>query len=137
MANLVVDTDVVSFGFRQDTRFVNDYGPSIQGHDCIVSFMTIAELNLWQASRQWGDRRRDGLAKYLNQHYFEYGVSSELCRMWGELVWSAKRVGRVLLPGDAWIAATAVVLDVPLVTHNKKDFDYLPTLKLISFPDKQ
>lgn len=108
MANLVVDTDVVSFWFRQDTRFISHYGPSIQGHDCIVSLMTIAELNLWQASRQWG-----------------------------ELVWSAKRLGRVLLPGDAWIAATAVVLDVPLVTHNKNDFDYLPALKLISFPDKQ
>ena len=54
--------------------------------------------------------------------------------MWAELRAAAKQQVRVLETADAWIVATARVLDVPLVTHNQKDFSYLPGLTIISFP---
>jgi predicted nucleic acid-binding protein len=34
--------------------------------------------------------------------------------------------------GDAWIAATALVFDIPLVTHNRRHFDFIENLTLIS-----
>jgi predicted nucleic acid-binding protein len=33
---------------------------------------------------------------------------------------------------DAWIAATAIVLSVPLVTNNPKDYRHLNRLQLIT-----
>lgn len=33
---------------------------------------------------------------------------------------------------DVWIAATARALDIPLVTHNHHNFDFLNHLTLIS-----
>ena len=36
------------------------------------------------------------------------------------------------MPADAWIAATALHLDVPLVTHNKNDFLGVDGLTLIT-----
>jgi predicted nucleic acid-binding protein len=33
---------------------------------------------------------------------------------------------------DAWIAATALALPVPLVTNNPKDYRHLNTLQLVS-----
>jgi predicted nucleic acid-binding protein len=33
---------------------------------------------------------------------------------------------------DAWIAATALVLSVPLVTNNPRDYRHLDNLQLVS-----
>jgi len=41
-------------------------------------------------------------------------------------------VGRRLETADAWIAATAVLYDAPLVTHNASDYAGVPGLKLLT-----
>lgn len=53
MPDLVVDTDVLSFGFRQEPIFVDRYGPAIEGSRAIVSFMTVAELAYGMLQRGW------------------------------------------------------------------------------------
>lgn len=136
MADLVVDTDVVSFGFRQDARFLNAYGPAIQGHRLVISFMTVAELQFGALNRGWGVSRREELQHYLERHYVRYFATESMCNVWAELIWKCKEQGRVLNSADAWIAATAVVLSIPLVTHNAKDFRHVPGLKLITFEDQ-
>ena len=133
MQRVVVDTDVVSFGFKNDTRFER-YANAIAGKQLVMSFMSLAELRLWQALRNWSTQRRERFFNELDRLYVVYPVDRRLCFMWAELRAIASRQGRVLENADAWIAATARVLDVPLVTHNQKDFDYLPGLALISFP---
>ena len=42
------------------------------------------------------------------------------------------RKGHPIISADAWIAASAIVLSVPLVTNNPKDYRHLDKLKLIS-----
>jgi predicted nucleic acid-binding protein len=37
-----------------------------------------------------------------------------------------------MISADAWIAATALVLSVPLVTNNPKDYRRLDKLQLVS-----
>ena len=44
------------------------------------------------------------------------------CRNWAEVTRRAARRGRPILCADAWIAATALTLGVPLVTHNAADY---------------
>jgi predicted nucleic acid-binding protein len=39
------------------------------------------------------------------------------------------------LPKDAWIAATALYLNAPLVTHNAAHFRDVPGLHVITEPD--
>jgi len=133
MSELVIDTDVVSFGFRQDALYTNKYGPAIQGSRAVISFMTLAELQFGMLNRRWGEKRQNAMLAHLRQHYVRCGVSTEICDAWAELVWQAKQQGRILHSADAWIAATALVLEAPLVTHNVKDFQYLPKLQLLSF----
>jgi predicted nucleic acid-binding protein len=36
---------------------------------------------------------------------------------------------------DAWVAATALYLDLPLVTHNAAHYRDVPGLRLITEPD--
>ena len=51
MPDLLVDTDVLSAGFRFDSIFESFYGPAIQGHRTLVSFMTVAELEFGMLNR--------------------------------------------------------------------------------------
>jgi tRNA(fMet)-specific endonuclease VapC len=56
MAAVVVDTDVISFLFRNDSR-AELYRPHLTDRLLIVSFMTVAELELWTLQRGWGGAR--------------------------------------------------------------------------------
>ncbi|MGA2771966.1 MAG: hypothetical protein ABSG26_14225 [Bryobacteraceae bacterium] len=43
---------------------------------------------------------------------------------------AARRNGRRIETANAWIAATALLYDVPLLTHNKTDYLGVPGLQL-------
>ena len=49
---VIVDTDVVSFLFKGDTR-AQLYRPHLQGRTLALSFMTVAELYQWAYIRNW------------------------------------------------------------------------------------
>ena len=41
--------------------------------------------------------------------------------------------GWALSPQDAWITATALALDAPLATNNRRDFEHVRKLRMLSF----
>lgn len=127
---LVVDTDVASFIFKRDTRAAL-YVPHLSGHMLVLSFQTLAELELWSLAAGWGARRKQELAQYLRRYIVE-DSSPLLCRRWAEVQDSARRRGRPIAAADAWLAATALLLGVPVVTHNEAHFSAVPGLSVIS-----
>jgi predicted nucleic acid-binding protein len=40
--------------------------------------------------------------------------------------------GRVVAANDLWIATSAIRHSIPLLTHNRKHFDGIPRLKIVS-----
>ena len=52
MTPVVVDTDVVSFLFKNDSR-AQLYLPLLRGRKLLVSFMTEAELEHWIVLASW------------------------------------------------------------------------------------
>jgi len=52
MSQVVLDTDVVSFLFKSDTR-AERFLPHIQDRRQIISFMTEAELEQWVLQSRW------------------------------------------------------------------------------------
>lgn len=131
MTDIVADTDTVSFLFRGDSR-EQFYLPYVLNHRCIISFMTVAELEFGVLRANWGEARRKSLTDFVRQHFIVFNQTDDLCSVWAKLRVEAERKGRHLASSDAWIAATAVLLDVPLLTHNRKDYESLESLKLIS-----
>jgi len=127
---VVVDTDVISFLFKQDTRGFS-YATQLAGKDMIISFMALAEMNYWAVRKQWGEVKRRKLTEHLKQ-FTVFHSDDELCVKWAEVVETARRNGRPIETADAWMAATALLLNIPLVTHNKKHFVGVEGLTIIS-----
>lgn len=126
---LLIDTDVASFVFK-GSDFAKPYLQVLDGYQLSVSFMTVAELFQWAFQQKWGDRRIDQLEQYL-LIYTTIPIDEPLCREWAKVRSEHRAIGRVISPQDAWIAATALRYNLPLVTHNIKDFQQIPNLKLL------
>jgi tRNA(fMet)-specific endonuclease VapC len=130
MSSVVVDTDVVSFIFKNHPiggRYEADLG----GRTLLISFMTLAELDRWAIQSKWGEARRQWLRLYL-ERFVILPYNRALCTKWAEVTVAAQERGYRIECADAWIAATALLYDLPLVTHNHDDYRGVPNLTLIS-----
>jgi predicted nucleic acid-binding protein len=126
----IVDTDVVSMLFKGDSR-AQRYRVHIGGRLLGISFMTLAELERWQLERRWGPARKAELAQYLTR-YTVLPASRELCAKWAEVSWEARQKGRPIQSADAWIAASALYYQVPLIANNASDYEMLSQLQLLT-----
>jgi tRNA(fMet)-specific endonuclease VapC len=108
--NIVVDTDVVSFLFKNHP-IGKRYDSDLAGRVALISFMTVAEVEQ--------DRPPKPMA----------------CPTACIGCISAQDAGRRTECADAWIAATAMLYDAPLVTHNRKDYLGVPGLSVVSHSD--
>ncbi len=64
MSDAVIDTDVMSFLFKRDSR-ADLYKPHLEGRRLVVSFMTIAELEAWALIRNWGVTKKVRMREHL------------------------------------------------------------------------
>lgn len=129
---VLVDTDVVSYAYRKDDPFESFFGPRLVGHSPHIAFMTLAELEFGMQRRNWGAKRQNDLRDFVAARFVELSATRETCFQWGRLKAEAERRGRQLKSADGWIAATAVTYGLPLMTNNRRDFDFLPDLQLIT-----
>jgi tRNA(fMet)-specific endonuclease VapC len=93
--------------------------------------MTEAELEQWALLSNWQPKRVEWLGVFLAR-LVVVPSSRDLVLRWAEVMVTARRAGRRLETADGWIAATAVLYDAPLVTHNANDYLGIPGLKLIT-----
>src|ERR1051325_8661443 len=129
MNSVVVDTDVVSLVFKQDTR-AEVYLPVLAAPDRLVSFMTEAKLERWILQAKWGPDRILRFRAYMKR-FVSVPSSRDLIAKWAVVMVVTQRVGRRIEVADAWIAATALLYDAPLVTNNPADYAGVPGLKMI------
>ena len=130
MSRIVVDTDVASYIFNWHS-LAQRYADALRGSELILSFMTIAELRMGAISAGWGNRRRLLLEQFIQRFELVYR-DNDLCTVWARIRADARAAGRALSPPDAWIAATALALDAPLATNNRRDFEHVQKLRLLS-----
>ncbi len=126
----IVDTDVVSMLFKGDSRAAG-FRDHLTDRLLGISFMTLAELERWSLERSWGLGRKADFARYLEK-YTVLPVSRELCIKWAEVAFAAKRLGRPIQTADAWIAASAIHYQVPLITNNGSDYSMIAGLSVLS-----
>jgi tRNA(fMet)-specific endonuclease VapC len=127
MDTLLVDTNIFSYIHKKDTR-AKLYRKHLEGKRLALSFMTVAEVYRWAVERKWGPKKiadlRTKLKKYVVLSYDD------------AIAWKYAEVrsiaGHPIDLGDAWIAASALRYRIPLVTHNRKHYEHIPGLQVIS-----
>jgi len=130
-ARLVVDTDVASFIFKWHPVFASGYVNIVRGFELVISFMTLAEMRKGALEASWGPRKCALMEDYLAD-FSLLNSDSALCSTWADVRAESSSKGRQIGAADAWIAATALVLEAPLATNNPGDYSHLNGLQVVS-----
>jgi tRNA(fMet)-specific endonuclease VapC len=125
---LVLDTDAVSHIHKQNT-WGQILTPLVTGRTLLISFQTLAELRRWPEDRNWGEHRRQELEQTLEKYVVVHSTA-RICDRWAETMNRVHKNGTHISAQDAWVAATALELEVPLLTVNTTDFQTVPGLSL-------
>lgn len=128
--NLAIDTDVVSFTYKKDSRAVL-YEPYLRSGVLTISFMTLTELKFWTLGNNWSEKRKKNFAKFLEDYLVIY-ADEKLCETWAKINNDARKNGHPIDTADAWVASVALLYDIPLVTHNRRHFENVENLSVIS-----
>lgn len=128
MNTYLLDTNVISYFMKQHS-LAAQYQSLVQGASLAASFMTVGELFEGAIRANWGPAKVNVLESRIKS-YVVFHSSEATCRLWAEVRMLRRR--QPIAVDDAWIAATALKHDIPLVTHNRSDFDGIPNLNVIS-----
>lgn len=88
------------------------------------------ELHCWAIKFQWGPTRHTQLRQFLD-NFLIVPLSKGMVEIAAQVKADRQRAGRTMETADVWIAATALYLKVPLVTHDE-DFADTPGLRIIT-----
>jgi predicted nucleic acid-binding protein len=132
---VVVDTMVISWLFDDRPNPLADrYRALIGARPVLLAFQTVMELRYGALRAGWGDLRR----RRLERRVAELTVvqpDDEMITACAELRNRCRQLGHALgdklHDGDRWIAAAALRLRVPVVSHDGV-FDNVPGLELIT-----
>jgi len=127
---VILDTDVTSYILKKDSR-AELYQPHLLGLPKIISFMTLAELRRWELQNNWGARRIKQVRDFLDDFSVVY-ADEEFCEIWAQVKRDAHKYGNPIGTVDAWVESAALLFDIPLVTHNRRHFENVKNLKIIS-----
>lgn len=131
MNRYLLDTNVLS-EFKRARPDVNVYAwmDAVNEEKTFVSVVSLAEMRFGVSLMPAGRRKMD-LDQWLTDFVpkrFErriLDVTPTIADAWGELLAQAKRQGLGLGVSDGYIAATAKVYGMSVVTRNVKDFQRL------------
>ncbi|MEX0710776.1 MAG: type II toxin-antitoxin system VapC family toxin [Pirellulales bacterium] len=125
--SFLLDTDICSAYLKGDHRVWQrfmQYGGQLH-----VSAVTAAELFAWVLRAKASPARLQGLLDLLRDTTF-LEVNQDVCRKFGEIRAAQLDQGQVKSQMDLLIAATALVHNLALVTHNVSDFAQIPSLNV-------
>lgn len=116
----VVDTDIFIDFFRGLESAVEFFNEGLDE----IAFSAITEAELLSGKDCEDGSKKEKVLHVLSQ-FEKIAVDNPLVQIAGEF----RRKYGLLLP-DALIAASAFLLNAPLVTRNLKDFQNIPVIKL-------
>ena len=119
---VIADTNIISYVFKREPLGTR-YNQLLTGREIRLSFVTVAELNSWAEDNNWGARRRLELRTFLSR-FPMIPCTTGIPELFAKIMAARNRAGRPMLPDDAWIAATAILHDYQLATH---DANFLAT----------
>lgn len=128
--SFLIDTDICSAHLKQKGAVSNRFLQYTGG--LYLSTITLAELYAWAMRAAAPTKRLDGLREMLAD-FTVLDVTAPIAEEYGRLQAGFLDVGKPAPGMDLVIAATALVHDLTLVTHNTPDFADVPGLRLVDW----
>lgn len=128
MALILIDTDILIDAARSITLALDRLEQEEQSSTLAISVITQMELTI-------GCRNRGELQQLNNflQRYQRIPLSEPISTQAIGLM-TAYYLSHRLLIADALIAATAITLNVPLLSKNQRDYRFIEGLSLLPYP---
>jgi tRNA(fMet)-specific endonuclease VapC len=123
----LLDTDTCSAHLRENPA-VTGRILKYSGRICL-SMISVGELMTWALRKTASPRRLQGVQELMRDATL-LDVTEDVANRFGLLRAQLLDAGRPTPDMDLWIAATAIVHDLVLVTHNTQDFAHVPGLHL-------
>ena len=134
MDEVLLDTNVFSYFLRRSDTRADLYRHHVQYKTLVVSFVTVGELYYWAARGSWGPPKLEFLEEKIAAAIIvPYDV--EVCKTYARIKNGLKTTSgshRLVGDNDLWIAVCAVSRAIPLITHNRRHFEGIPGLTIIS-----
>ena len=129
MTESLIDTDILSFYFKGDTKVVNAVTGYLRQFDqltisIITYFEIIGGLMYKQAQKQLNDFE---VFSANNNIIF---ISEESARIFGEIYAHLRQHGITIGTSDLLIAGIAIKHDLTLITNNEKHYAQIPDLRI-------
>lgn len=119
----MLDTDTCIYAMSAAKGFE----PKLPLGDCVISVVVLGELEWGVLHSKRVESNRDALEGWLAAvRVVDLGI--EVARRYGKLRASLAAAGQLIGPNDLWIAAHALSLGLPLITHNRREFGRVPEL---------
>ena len=119
----MLDTNTCIYAMKRTPGF----NARLPLHDCGISIIVLGELALgaWRSDRM---KQSFAAVRDLAASVQVVDLDADVARQYGRLRAHLLSIGRPIGPNDLWIAAHALALDLPLVTHNLSEFRRVPGL---------
>ena len=127
----LIDTDWTIHHLNGNKQIINKV-LSLSKDGVAISVISLAELyeGVYYSTNPSGDEKV--LAEFLSSVPV-LEVDEEICKIFGKERGRLRRMGRVGLDLDLLIAATCLRWDMTLLTNNRKHYELVNGLKIISF----
>jgi tRNA(fMet)-specific endonuclease VapC len=137
MTKFILDTNILVYYLQADREKIRKidtlYAPFADAHQSFMSIVSVAELYALAMRHHWGQKRWQQLLSILEDVIIVPIESQDLIDKYAEidtfsqgkllnkpLGMSSRNMGK----NDIWIAATAAILNLPVIT-NDNDFEHL------------
>lgn len=129
MTEALVDTDILSYYFRGDTKVVERFRDYLKEFDQInISIVTYYEVLGGLKFKEAGKQIRDFEEFIKNNNIIH--ISEESAKISGDIYADLRRRGITIGTSDILIAGIAIENGLTLITNNEKHYEPIPELKI-------
>ena len=128
---MIIDTSLVIKLEREGASL--DFNPTLDPDAVAISAVTVSEL-LVGTYRSASDQgaRRTAFVEAVLERFEALPITRSVARIHAQTTASLMASGQMIGQHDRWIAATAIEAGATVATLDRKDFDRVPGLQVVS-----
>jgi len=129
---LIIDSDI--FITMEKEGVTPDFNPFREYGEAFISAITVSELlvGVHRASGESRRMKRAAFVEFVLNHFSALPFTDATARVHAEIFADLQRKGRMIGSHDLIIASTALLHDFSVLTHNRKEFERVPGLTVLS-----